>query len=145
MSERKAEFLQAMGQTTRLKILSLLTGGERCVCELQAALQEPQPNVSRPLTILRRAGLVQAWRSRNRVMYSLADSRIADLLSQVDTLVGADTAGRHLGGLEGMNTTMPTGDGAPEGRARAGDDKAGERPARDPREVPFTPGVGGAA
>jgi len=95
--------------------------------------------------VLRRAGLVQAWRSRNRVMYSLADSRIADLLSQVDTLVGADTAGRHLGGLEGMNTTMPTGDGAPEGRARAGDDKAGERPARDPREVPFTPGVGGAA
>jgi ArsR family transcriptional regulator len=94
------------------------TGGERCVCELQAALQEPQPNVSRHLTILRRAGLVQAWRSRNRVMYSLADPRIADLLSQVDTLVDAETAERYLGGLEGKSRTMPTGDAPPEGRAR---------------------------
>ena len=87
MIERKAEVLQAMGQPTRLKILALLGQGERCVCDLQAALGELQPTVSRHLAILRRAGVVRARRSRNRVVYGLADPRIATLLEQVDTLV----------------------------------------------------------
>ncbi len=87
MLERKAEMLQAMGQNTRLKILALLGSGERCVCDIQAALAEPQPNISRHLAVLRRAGLVRARRSRNRVVYGLADPRIAGLLDVVDFLM----------------------------------------------------------
>jgi ArsR family transcriptional regulator, arsenate/arsenite/antimonite-responsive transcriptional repressor len=87
MLERKAEVLQAMGQPTRLRILSLLAQGERCVCDLQSRLGELQPAVSRHLAILRRAGVVRARRSRNRVVYGLSDPRIASLLEQVDALV----------------------------------------------------------
>ncbi len=86
MLERNAEVLQAMGQPTRLKILALLGGGERCVCDLQAALGERQPTVSRHLAVLRRAGVVRARRSRNRVLYGLSDPRIATLLEEVDAL-----------------------------------------------------------
>lgn len=89
MLERKAELLQAMGQPTRLKILALLNRGDRCVCEIQAAIGEPQPNISRHLAILRRTGLVRARRARNRVVYGLADSRVAALLEEVDALAGA--------------------------------------------------------
>ncbi len=89
MLECKAEVLRVMGQVTRLKILALLGQRERCVCELQATLGELQPTVSRHLAVLRRAGIVRARRSRNRVVYGLSDPRIASLLEQVDTLVGA--------------------------------------------------------
>ena len=85
MLERKAELLQAMGQSTRLEILALLARGDLCVCDIQAALQEPQPNVSRHLAILRHAGLVRARRAQNRVVYGLADPRVARLLEEVDT------------------------------------------------------------
>jgi ArsR family transcriptional regulator len=87
MLERKAEVLQAMGQPTRLKIVALLGQGERCVCDLQANLGELQPTVSRHLAILRRAGIVRARRSRNRVMYALSDPRIGSILALVDALV----------------------------------------------------------
>jgi ArsR family transcriptional regulator len=89
MLERKAEMLQAMGQDTRLKILALLGSGERCVCDIQAALAEPQPNISRHLAILRRAGIARSRRSRNRVVYGLRDPRIANLLEQLNALVGS--------------------------------------------------------
>jgi ArsR family transcriptional regulator len=89
MLERKAEVLQAMGQPTRLKILTLLADGERCVCDIQAALGESQPNVSRHLAVLRRTGIVRARRSRNKVLYGLADPRVGTLLLEVDALVAA--------------------------------------------------------
>jgi ArsR family transcriptional regulator len=88
MLERNAELLQAMGHGTRLRILALLNRGDRCVCEIQAALKEPQPNISRHLAILRHAGLVRARRVRNRVVYRLADPRVATLIEEVDVLAG---------------------------------------------------------
>ena len=123
MFERTADVLQAMGQTTRLKILSLLAGGERCVCHLQAALSEPQPTVSRHLMILRRAGLVRAQRSRNRVIYALSDPRITDLLTGVQAFVDQKAArtGRALAApserssdaVAGLFSPAPSGDAKP--------------------------------
>lgn len=49
---------RAVADPTRLRILSLLRGGERCVCELVDILGCPQPKASRHLAYLRRAGLV---------------------------------------------------------------------------------------
>ncbi len=49
---------RAVADPTRLRILNLLRGGERCVCELVEALGVPQPKASRHLAYLRRAGLV---------------------------------------------------------------------------------------
>lgn len=89
MLERKAELLQAMGQGTRLKILTLLTQKDLCVCEIQAALGEPQPSISRHLALLRHVGLVRARRDGNRLVCGIAHPRVAALLEDVDALVGA--------------------------------------------------------
>ncbi len=86
MIENRAEVFQAMGQGTRLKILALLGSGERCVCEIHAALAEPQPNVSRHLVVLRRAGLVRATRRGNRVVYRLADPQVLALVKMAESL-----------------------------------------------------------
>ena len=57
--DRHAESIQVLGEPTRLRLLNLLAQtGEVCVCELVDALQLPQYNVSRHLSVLARAGWV---------------------------------------------------------------------------------------
>jgi len=47
-----------LSDETRLKIIQLLAGGERCVCDIYSALRLSQPKVSRHLAYLRKTGLV---------------------------------------------------------------------------------------
>lgn len=63
---------KAFSDRTRLRLLNLLIGGERCVGDLVAALGAPQPRVSRHLAHLRRAGLVNVRRAGLWKFYSLA-------------------------------------------------------------------------
>ncbi len=49
---------------TRAGILAILRAGPHCVCEMAAALDERQNNVSNHLARLREAGLVRASRHR---------------------------------------------------------------------------------
>lgn len=51
-----------LGDPVRAGILALLASGPHCVCEIAAALDERQNNVSNHLARLRRAGLVRASR-----------------------------------------------------------------------------------
>jgi len=51
-----------LADRTRAGILRLLRDGPHCVCEMAAALQERQNNVSNHLAQLREAGLVRATR-----------------------------------------------------------------------------------
>lgn len=51
-----------LGDPVRAAILALLKSGPHCVCEMAAALDERQNNVSNHLARLRRAGLVRASR-----------------------------------------------------------------------------------
>jgi len=64
--------LKALADETRLRILSLLSGGELCVCDIMAVIKAPQPKVSRHLAYLRRHKLVETKREGPWVFYSLA-------------------------------------------------------------------------
>jgi ArsR family transcriptional regulator len=63
--------LKAMADEKRLRILSLLAGGERCVCELQDELEAGQSLLSHHLKALKDAGLVSDRRDGRWVYYSL--------------------------------------------------------------------------
>jgi ArsR family transcriptional regulator len=65
---------RALSDSTRLRILNLLRGGELCVCDLVAVLDLPQPTVSRHLSYLRRAGLVLARKEGLWHYYRLSPS-----------------------------------------------------------------------
>jgi len=82
--QMKADLLKALGQPTRLKILELLAGGERCVCEIYPAIEEEQSNISKHLGFLRSQGVVVAERRGMRVFYRLADPRIVRLLEEAE-------------------------------------------------------------
>ena len=62
----------ALADPTRLRILSLLSDEEICVCHLHASLDVPQPTASRHLAYLRKAGLVEARRDGVWMHYRLA-------------------------------------------------------------------------
>ncbi len=63
---------RAVADPTRLRILNLLRGKERCVCELVEALRIPQPKASRHLAYLRRVGLVSVRKQGLWKYYRLA-------------------------------------------------------------------------
>jgi ArsR family transcriptional regulator len=63
---------RALSDRTRLRILSLLRGGELCVGDLIGILRLPQPTVSRHLAYLRRCGLVTARARGLWMFYALA-------------------------------------------------------------------------
>lgn len=66
--------LKGLADSTRLRILGLLTTGEVCVCHIHESLKIPQPKASRHLAYLRRAGLVSTRREGLWVYYRLASS-----------------------------------------------------------------------
>lgn len=69
-----AAVFKAASEPIRLRILAKLARGERCVCHLHAALEAPQPTVSRHLAVLRHTGLVRARRDGAWVHYSLTEA-----------------------------------------------------------------------
>jgi len=64
-----ARFYQALGDTTRLRLLNLLDQKELCVCFFVEVLDQPQPKISRHLAVLRDAGLVTARRQGTWMHY----------------------------------------------------------------------------
>jgi ArsR family transcriptional regulator len=70
------KMFRAFSDRTRLRILFLLQSGECCVGNLVDILQIEQPNASRHLAYLRRAGLVTSRKTRNWIYYSLAPAQV---------------------------------------------------------------------
>ncbi len=70
---KPSAFFRALGDPTRLRIVTLLARRALCVCDLQRILGQPQPSVSRHLALLKSAGLIGDRRDGMRIFYALAD------------------------------------------------------------------------
>jgi DNA-binding transcriptional ArsR family regulator len=77
----KAEFFKALGHPARIRVLEILTDGERTVTELVDAMGVEQPYISQQLAVLRRAGFVDSRRDGAKMVYALGDPRIEELLA----------------------------------------------------------------
>jgi len=71
-TSREIDILKALGDQTRLRILALLSTGERCVCELMAALELPQSTVSRHVSRLSTSELIDGEKRGKWSYYRLA-------------------------------------------------------------------------
>jgi ArsR family transcriptional regulator len=72
---------QAVAEETRLRIVQLLSDGERCVCELQADLDAAQSRLSFHLRKLKEAGVVSDRRDGRWVYYSLVPESLEEMRS----------------------------------------------------------------
>ncbi len=72
--EQEAALFKLLSDPTRLRLVVLLSmHDEICVCELSAALDEPDFKISRHLGILRSAGVVKARREGTWMHYKLSE------------------------------------------------------------------------
>jgi len=78
-----ADVLKAMADPTRLKILHSLHGGERCVSDILASVGGSQANISKHLSVLKRAGLVDCRRDGLNVYYRIIDEGVFTICSNV--------------------------------------------------------------
>lgn len=78
--DRCARIFRAMGDVSRLRLLSRLSHGPACVGELAAAEQESITTISQRLRILRADNIVQRKRNGKHVLYSLADQHMLNLV-----------------------------------------------------------------
>ena len=66
-----ANIFKALSDDTRLRVVKLLQERELCVCELMQVLDMSQPRISRHMSVLKNAGLVEDRREGKWVHYSL--------------------------------------------------------------------------
>lgn len=79
---RLAETFQAMGDSTRVKIIWSLSKGELCVGDLAELLGMSQPAVSHHLRTLRNLRLVKVRKEGRTSFYTLDDEHIDHLLRE---------------------------------------------------------------
>ena len=77
-----SEFFKIFGDSTRIKILYVLSQSEMCVCDIATLLQMGQSAISHQLRTLKQMRLVSFRREGKTVFYRLADAHIQTILAQ---------------------------------------------------------------
>ena len=83
MVEAVARRFRLLGEPARLRLLQLLESGEHTVNDLAEKLQGNQANVSRHLTAMHEAGLLNRRPEGTSVYYSIADPMVFQLCDLV--------------------------------------------------------------
>lgn len=69
----KTDFLKALSDPTRLKIVQLLNQKQAlCVCDIISELDQPQPTISRHLNQLKQIGILESERKGTWIWYSIS-------------------------------------------------------------------------
>jgi ArsR family transcriptional regulator len=87
VSEVKAELFKALGHPARVRVLEVLSEGERSVGDMQPLVGIESSHLSQQLGVLRRAGLVVSRKEGSSVIYALGDPLLAELLAVAKRLL----------------------------------------------------------
>lgn len=77
-----AELFRLFGDSTRIRILSVLSCAEVCVCDLSQTLHMTPSAISHQLKLLRQGKLVKCRREGKSIFYSLADDHVRTIIKQ---------------------------------------------------------------
>ncbi|MBT2570048.1 metalloregulator ArsR/SmtB family transcription factor [Planococcus sp. ISL-110] len=80
MQRFKSEFFKALAHPLRIRILEILAEGDKSVNEIQQLVESEGSTVSQQLTVLKAKNIVTGTKEGNRVIYSLRDPMIKELL-----------------------------------------------------------------
>ena len=78
---KTAEFYRALSDYTRIKIISALSVGELCVCDISSILNMTKSAVSHQLSALREMNLVKSEKRGKEAWYSLADKHVEEVFA----------------------------------------------------------------
>ncbi|MEM2135453.1 MAG: metalloregulator ArsR/SmtB family transcription factor [Candidatus Jordarchaeaceae archaeon] len=83
IAKKNVEFLKALADETRLKILQFLGDKEMCQCDIVPAMDKSQSTISQHLQILTNAGVLEYRKEGQRSLYKLKDERIRKIIELV--------------------------------------------------------------
>jgi ArsR family transcriptional regulator len=89
--KHKAQIIKAMGHPSRLMMIDALAEGEKCVQELQQIVGSDMSTVSKHLSVLRNAGLVNDRKAGLQVFYSLRVPCIINFFGCVEAVMAERT------------------------------------------------------
>ncbi|MDQ0414399.1 ArsR/SmtB family transcription factor [Mesobacillus stamsii] len=79
--ESKEAFFKALGDETRLKIMTLLWFEDLCMCEIVDGLSGASSTISHHLKIMEKGKLIKSRREGKFTVYSLDKEKLAPLIS----------------------------------------------------------------
>ena len=79
--EKQAEIVKAIAHPLRIAILDFLKDGEQCVCDIAGHVGSERSNVSRHLSVMVQAGVLEHRKEGLKVIYKLKTPCIVDCFS----------------------------------------------------------------
>jgi len=96
LSAAKAKILKALAHQTRIYMVEELTKGEKCVCEFVEAVGSDFSTISKHLSLLKEAGIVQIDKRGQKVFYSLKAPCVSGFLDCVETIIKSNLEEQNL-------------------------------------------------
>ena len=87
--EARAKIIKALGHPSRLYMVEHLSQGECCVCELRDLVNADMSTVSKHLSVLKNAGLVQDEKRGLNVFYRLTVPCVLNFLECIERVLKA--------------------------------------------------------
>lgn len=87
--EERAKVVKAMAHPSRLMMIDELSRGERCVCDLRDLVGADLSTVSKHLSVLKRAGIVEDERRGKQVYYRLRVPCVINFFHCIESVIEA--------------------------------------------------------
>ena len=85
--EHRSGIFKALAHPTRLFIVDELSKSEKCVCELQKMIGSDMSTVSKHLSVLKNAGIIEARKSGNQMFYKLKFTCVTNFFDCVENVI----------------------------------------------------------
>ena len=96
LSGAKAKIIKALAHQTRIYMVEELANGEKCVCEFVDVIASDFSTISKHLSILKNAGIVQVDKRGQKVFYSLKTPCITNFLDCIETVIKTNLEEQNL-------------------------------------------------
>ncbi len=85
--EKQAEIAKAIAHPLRIAVVNFLKDGEQCVCDIAEHIGSERSNVSRHLSVMVNAGLLEYRKEGLKVIYRLKTPCILEFFSCVSRVL----------------------------------------------------------
>lgn len=88
--KKRSEIIKALAHPTRLFIVDFLSDGEKCVCEIVEQVGVDISTISKHLSVMKNAGLVEDEKRGLNVFYKMTCPCILNLFSCLESIGNKD-------------------------------------------------------
>jgi DNA-binding transcriptional ArsR family regulator len=88
--KKRSEIIKALAHPTRLFIIDFLSGGEKCVCEIVEQVGVDISTISKHLSVMKNAGLVEDEKRGLNVFYKMSCPCIMNLFNCLESIGNKD-------------------------------------------------------